>query len=84
MAAFWGMALVAQIMGHSTYNWTLKWLSAGLIAVSLLGEPIGSTILAYILFDEGLTVYKYAGGGIILSAIYIAASSENQARKNKN
>jgi drug/metabolite transporter (DMT)-like permease len=49
--------------------------------VSLLGEPIGSTILAYILFDERLTVYKYAGGGIILSAIYIAVSSESRARK---
>ncbi|MBW2437454.1 MAG: DMT family transporter [Deltaproteobacteria bacterium] len=78
VAAFWGMALIAQIMGHSTYNWALKWLSAGLIAVSLLGEPIGSTILAYILFDEGLTVYKIVGGGIILSAIYIAASTETR------
>ncbi len=81
VAAFWGMALIAQIIGHSTYNWALKWLSAGLIAVSLLGEPIGSTILAYILFDEGLTVYKIVGGGIILSAIYIAASSESRAGK---
>jgi drug/metabolite transporter (DMT)-like permease len=78
VAAFWGMALIAQIIGHSTYNWALKWLSAGLIAVSLLGEPIVSTILAYILFDEGLTVYKFVGGGIILSAIYIAASSERR------
>jgi drug/metabolite transporter (DMT)-like permease len=81
VAAFWGMALIAQIIGHSTYNWALKWLSAGLIAISLLGEPIGSTILAYILFDEGLTVYKFVGGGIILSAIYIAASSESRAGK---
>ncbi len=81
VAAFWGMALIAQIIGHSTYNWALKWLSAGLIAVSLLGEPIGSTILAYFLFDEGLTVYKIVGGGIILSAIYIAASSESRAGK---
>ena len=78
VASFWGMALVAQIIGHSTYNWALKWLSAGLIAVSLLGEPIGSTILAYIIFDEGLTAYKFIGGGIILSAIYIAASAENR------
>jgi len=79
VAAFLGMAIVAQIIGHSTYNWALKWLSAGLIAVSLLGEPIGSTILAYILFDEGLSVYKFVGGGIILSAIYIAASSETRS-----
>ncbi len=78
IAAFWGMALIAQIIGHSTYNWALKWLSAGLIAVSLLGEPIGATILAYIIFDEGLTVYKIIGGIFILAAIYIAASSESQ------
>jgi drug/metabolite transporter (DMT)-like permease len=83
VAAFWGMALIAQIIGHSTYNWALKWLSAGLIAVSLLGEPIGSTILAYILFDEGLTVYKIVGGGFILSAIYIAASSESRIAKTQ-
>jgi len=81
VAAFWGMALVAQIIGHSTYNWALRWLSAGLIAVSLLGEPIGSTILAYVIFDEGLSVYKVVGGVIILSAIYIAASSESRAKK---
>jgi drug/metabolite transporter (DMT)-like permease len=83
IAAFWGMALISQIIGHSTYNWALKWLSAGLIAVSLLGEPIGATILAYIIFDEGLTVYKIVGGGIILSAIYLAASSESRAAKIK-
>lgn len=82
VAAFLGMAIVAQIIGHSTYNWALKWLSAGLIAISLLGEPIGSTILAYFLFDEGLTVYKFVGGGIILSAIYIAASSETRSGKS--
>ncbi|MGD8666210.1 MAG: DMT family transporter [Desulfobacterales bacterium] len=78
LAAFWGMALIAQIIGHSTYNWALRWLTAGLIAVSLLGEPIGSTILAYFIFDEGLTVYKVVGGVIILSAIYLAASTENK------
>jgi drug/metabolite transporter (DMT)-like permease len=81
MAAFFGMALISQILGHSTYNWALRWLSAGLIAVSLLGEPIGSTILAYFIFDEGLTVYKVVGGVIILSAIYLAASSESRANK---
>ena len=81
MAAFFGMALISQILGHSTYNCVLRWLSAGLIAVSLLGEPIGSTILAYFIFDEGLTVYKVVGGVIILSAIYLAASSESRTNK---
>ena len=76
MAAFWAMALVSQIIGHSSYNWALKWFSTGLVAVALLGEPVGSTILAYIIFDEGLTWSKFIGGMIILSAIYIAAAGE--------
>ena len=56
VAAFWAMALVSQIIGHSSYNWALRWFSTGLIAVALLGEPIGSTIMAYFIFDEGLNL----------------------------
>ena len=74
--AFAGMAIISQIIGHTSYNWALKWFSTGLIAVSLLGEPIGATILAYIIFDEGLTWTKLTGGILILSAIYLAARGE--------
>jgi drug/metabolite transporter (DMT)-like permease len=75
-ACFWGLALVSQIIGHSSYNWALRWFSTTLIAVSLLGEPIGATILAYFLFGEGLTWLKFSGGALILSAIYLAAIGE--------
>lgn len=77
-AAFAGMALISQIIGHTSYNWALKWFSASLIAVSLLGEPIGATILAYIIFDEGLTWTKFVGGSLILAGIYLAARGEKQ------
>lgn len=80
-ASLWGMAIVAQLIGHSSYNWALKWFSAGLIAVSLLGEPIGATLLAYIIFGEGVTVAKWFGGGLILVAICIAASGEEPDKK---
>jgi drug/metabolite transporter (DMT)-like permease len=75
-AAFAGMAFISQIIGHTSYNWALKWFSASLIAVSLLGEPIGATILAYVIFDEGLTWTKFVGGSLILAAIYLAARGE--------
>jgi drug/metabolite transporter (DMT)-like permease len=80
VAAFWAMALISQVMGHSSYNWALKWFSSGLVAVSLLGEPVGSTILAYIIFDEGLTWIKFIGGLFVLSAIYITAAGEKTAK----
>ncbi len=76
---FIAMALVSQLIGHSSYNWALKWFSASLIAVSLLGEPIIGTLLAYVLFNEGLTVLKLFGGGLILLAIYITSASEKQS-----
>ena len=76
VASFWAMALISQIIGHSSYNWSLKWFSTSMVAVALLGEPIGSTILAYLIFEEKLTWMKLIGGLFILSAIYIAASRE--------
>jgi len=76
VASFWAMALISQIIGHSSYNWSLKWFSTSLVAVSLLGEPIGSTLLAYTIFGEGLTWIKLIGGLFILAAIYIATSGE--------
>lgn len=80
VAAFWAMALISQILGHSSYNWALKWFSTALVAVALLGEPIGSTILAYLIFNEGLTWLKFVGGLFIMLAIYIAASGEKKQK----
>ena len=55
--------------------------SAGTIAVSLLGEPIGSSIMAYFLFDERLTAPKLIGGGLILFAIYLASRGRPEKRE---
>jgi drug/metabolite transporter (DMT)-like permease len=73
---FFSMALFTQLVGHSSYNWALKWFPPSLIAVSLLGEPIGSTILAYIIFNEGLTWTKIIGAALIFFGIYTAAKDE--------
>ncbi len=80
VAAFWAMALVPQLIGHTSYNWSLRWFSASMVAVSLLGEPIGATILGYIIFGEAVTLSKFIGGGLILVAIYIAAVGEERRR----
>jgi len=74
--AFLGMALIPQLLGHSSYNWALRWFSASTVAVCLLGEPIGSTLLAWIFFGETLTPWKTAGGALILAGIVLAAVNE--------
>jgi len=42
------LALIPQLIGHTSINWALKHLKTSLIAISILGEPVGATILAYI------------------------------------
>jgi len=71
------LALVPQLIGHSTFNWALKYLPASMVAITILGEPVGSTILAYFILGEGLTPFKMMGGILILAGILIAL------RKNK-
>ncbi|RPH74179.1 hypothetical protein EHM76_03990, partial [bacterium] len=46
------LALLPQLAGHTTFNWALKHVPAGYVSVFLLGEPIGSTILAFLFLGE--------------------------------
>lgn len=73
------LAVIPQLMGHSTFNWALGYLSAAYVSITLLGEPIGSTILAYFILQEKPTWIKIAGGILILIGIYISSRSEAEA-----
>jgi len=67
------LALVPQLIGHSTYNWALAFLPAVLVSIATLGEPIGSAILAYFILDETPTMLTILGGILILTGIFIAS-----------
>jgi drug/metabolite transporter (DMT)-like permease len=67
------LALFPQLIAHSTYNWALRYLPAAYVSVALLGEPVGSTILAYFLLGEHPAVLMLAGGALILTGILIAS-----------
>jgi drug/metabolite transporter (DMT)-like permease len=75
------LALVPQLLGHSTFNWALRYLSAAYVAISLLGEPIGSTILAYFLLQETPTGLKIFGAILIMVGIYVASLSSSATTK---
>jgi len=66
------LALVPQLIGHTTFNWALKYLPAPMVAITILGEPLGSTILAYFILGEGLTSWKIVGGIAIFAGILVA------------
>ncbi len=67
------LAIIPQLLGHSTFNWALGYLPATFVAVSLLGEPIGSTILAYIFLKEIPALFKLFGAILLLGGILIVS-----------
>ncbi|WP_416839894.1 DMT family transporter [Haloferax sp. DFSO52] len=71
---FLGMAIGPGIFGHTVINWALAHLESSVVSVSLLGEPVGSTILALFLLGEIPTLPTILGGAVVLAGIYVTAS----------
>jgi drug/metabolite transporter (DMT)-like permease len=69
------------LIGHTTFNWALKYLPASMVSITILGEPIGSTLLAYFILGEGLTIWKGLGGISIFIGILIALKKETLNRE---
>ncbi len=70
------LAIGPQLIGHTTFNWALKHLSAAKVSVVILGEPVGATILAILFFREVPGWLNGIGAVIILVGIYLSLRSE--------
>lgn len=68
---FLAMALLPGMFGHTVINWALKYVESSIVSVSLLGEPVGSTLLALALLGEVPGVVTMLGGVVVLVGIYI-------------
>ncbi len=67
------MALFPQLIGHSSYNWALGFLPAASVSIIVIAEPVGATLLAFLIFQEipnGLTL---AGSVLLLAGIVWAS-----------
>jgi len=72
------LALIPQLIGHTTFNWALRYLPASMVSITILGEPIGSTLLAYFILGEKLTLLKVLGGVFIFAGILIALKRKDK------
>ncbi len=70
---FFLIALIPMIFGHTLYNWALRYLSAPVVSLSLLGEPVGASILAFLLLGEAPNSFTLIGGVITLVGILVSA-----------
>ena len=72
------LALVPQLLGHSSLNWALGHLPATLVSVAVMAEPVGATLLAWAVLDETPPVTAVAGGALILVGVYLALRSQRR------
>jgi len=68
------LAVVPMILGHTVYNWALKYVQAPTVSVSLLGEPLGAVLLAAAFLGEVPKALTLVGGAVVLTGIYLVSS----------
>jgi drug/metabolite transporter (DMT)-like permease len=71
-----GLVAFPTLGGHTVINWTLRHLPVSVVGVSILGEPVSTTLLAWLLLAEPPALSAFLGGAIILGGIYLAMRSD--------
>ena len=66
------VAVVSQLIGHNAMNWALGFLPAAMVAIAILGEPVGATVIAAFVLDEVPTLLELGGAGVVLIGVYLA------------
>jgi drug/metabolite transporter (DMT)-like permease len=67
---FAALAVVCTLLGHSIYNWALRYLASTFVSVSVLIEPIAASIMAYFFFHEVPNALNAAGAVLVLAGIF--------------
>ncbi|KKO55276.1 DMT family transporter [Paenibacillus sp. DMB20] len=71
----WGifalLAIVPTVFGHLLFNWLMRYSSASTVSMSVLGEPVGASLLAFLLLHESMNGLQAAGGGLVLLGLVL-------------
>lgn len=70
------MALVCQVTGHSLLNWALRRMKTTLVAMATLAEPVGTTMLAWLILGETPVPSEVLGGAIILAGVFVVLTGD--------
>lgn len=68
-AIFAALALLPMVLGHTVLNWALRHVTAPVIATTVLAEPVGASLLAYLVLAEVPPAGTLVGGGVVLAGI---------------
>lgn len=66
------LVLIPTLGGHTVFNWSLRYVPASVVGVSILGEPVGTTLLAWLILSEPPAATAAIGGLVLLIGLYLA------------
>jgi drug/metabolite transporter (DMT)-like permease len=69
-------ALFCQVLGQGLLAYSLSKLSSGVVAITLLLEPIIASIFAWFIFGEQITLADWICFVVVLGGVYLAQSSK--------
>jgi drug/metabolite transporter (DMT)-like permease len=75
------LAIGPQLLGHTAFNWALAHLSTTFVTLAILGEPVGSSILAYFLFGEQFAPLQFTGFLLLLCGIGLGVVGERNEKQ---
>lgn len=79
-AIYLALALLPTFVGHTLFTWALKFTSPAVVSVSILGEPVGASLLALLFFDEAPRMGQLLGGAFVLCGVYLFVSEREKGR----
>ncbi|WP_457637120.1 DMT family transporter [Oceanithermus sp.] len=72
-----GMALFSQLVGHTSFNWAIRYVSPVLVTLAILFEPLGSGLLAYLFFAEVPPRLVFVGAAVLIAGVGLAVSGRH-------
>jgi drug/metabolite transporter (DMT)-like permease len=84
IAIFMALAIGPMLVGHTGMNWALKFLPAYVVNLTVLGEPVGATLLGAFIpaIRQIPTVATLVGGAVVLAGVVIAADTRGRSSAN--
>ncbi|MCP8968364.1 DMT family transporter [Ectobacillus ponti] len=77
----WTMFLLlatVPTLSHIIHNWLLRYVNATTISMTILGEPVGATLLAFLLLSERLTGLQVSGGMLVLAGVFFFLTQQQK------
>ena len=81
---FLGLAVGPTLIGHSILNYSVRYLPTSIVSLSILGEPILTTFMAWLLLNEQVMLTTIIGGSFILGGIYLGSVYNYRQKQRKS